>query len=198
MLQATSFSTNGQFLCVWYKTVNRTNCWCIYLIEPATFSTLATVTRQSYQHTDPVYAPELNKPLRSQTQVLIPFNYHSRFIACDRYGQVHLLRHDGPENPEACNDHVTDAYAGTTLVNDRTLMILCNSPGKQYSTIDIGALIPGNSRESVELLSSWARLERIFHDDQCGIAVLAEGSHHTLLTAFRDGCVVRQAFKHWA
>jgi hypothetical protein len=79
------------------------------------------------------------------------------------------------------------------------LLILCSVTGRQYSTVDLGIVLHENDQQSVELHSSWTELERPFHaprgSNQCGISTFAEGSHYTLLTAFLDGCVVRQVFK---
>ena len=174
---STAFTSDGNWLCGWYSNTKNSK-WMIW-------DTLRFENREEQRK--PLLPPPPNgieKP-----PILIPFNKHPMFAACDPFGRVALIRDKGPRRPESLEE-MPGAVAAVPLEEDNVLLFIRQMHGEGFARINIASI--GQQDGALKSTNTdWGKLGRACNPDNCGISAKEINSSVVLLTSFADGTLCK-------
>ena len=181
---AASFTSNGNWLCLWCKSTSDSNKrlhW--FSISDTSSNTISLKRFQKATIRRSQRSPDL-------PEVLSAFHQEPLFAATDAHGRAFLIREDGPDRAEELFEPLEGVIAGAALPEDNAMILLRKFRGISNPMINIASLSYDSQTINISL-REWSALDRPFDAYNCGLAATIGAQTLYLLTTYADGYVVR-------
>ena len=173
---AATFSNNGEWLCAWYNQ-NASLHWSIWEMK--------TIKQRAHE----VYLPKFSQGQSSALRrVLIPFNHHPCFAACDQHGNLSIFQKN---SRQTCDMPVEGLEFGLVTPNDDAIVLVRNKHSLWKPCLKIDFVF--ETQKSGKLDSKTVQeLHCEIDPKTCGIAIRGQDTNIWLLECLCDGYIVRR------